>query len=329
MILDAVGRHDEATQAMARGRQIGVQLGTGWEQPLFDFAQAVAQFREGEWDDSLAKSVGGIETADVLGLGMGILWPYAIASVISSCRGDTKAADRWITLGQERSAEQPAMLGLDWLVWAQAVAALESGDLRGAHELLVLVWDIAAAMGVEGSWMVVVTDLARTSCRLGDRQRAEQVRDGIQALADRARCVVNDATALWVRGVVDGDVTALDAAAAHFGEVNRPWDLALLAATGRCCWPSGTPPGRGQTVAPRWWRSSSSGRRAPRRGSGRSSGLRASRCAARSLRRARPSGGMRSHRPNGPCCAAWPRAAPTRASPSSSSSHAGRSSPTS
>jgi DNA-binding CsgD family transcriptional regulator len=180
----------------------------------------------GAWDDAVTEFDALVDACGEFGerpLTMQIA--AGAAALIALHRGAIARARAALA---EASADFPALGHLATL--ARALLNEASGDVPAAFETLADAWDAVAPAGVRVACLTFATELVRLAVKHGDRARASQVCDEIDAVAAANPAVATiEGTALRCRGLRDDDLDLLIDAAEVTATGPRPLDAALAA----------------------------------------------------------------------------------------------------
>jgi DNA-binding CsgD family transcriptional regulator len=218
----------EAEEALIDGRQLSADHGSAWNLAPYSFAMARLRFLTGEWDDSLAQVRGGFALANETGARGGALGAYIISALISLHRNDTRAAQASV-LSASREIERCGP-GADawWLDLTRALLEEQKGDVARALDILVELWSASGAVGV-GARPTVGPHLIRLAISAGRGSHARSVAADVGVAAATSDTASAHAGALWCRGLVDRDRSALAAATDIFRQAGRSLECATVA----------------------------------------------------------------------------------------------------
>ncbi|GAA1407283.1 ATP-binding protein [Catellatospora coxensis] len=168
-------------------------------------------FLQGHWDDALAEVRSGLDGPDPLGHAPRLL---AMADLIAVHRGDAP--------GAELPADAGEADGRYLVRWAQALAAEAQGDPKHAAGLLRPMWE--QADGLEGRRMMyrVCPDLARTTAAAGGSGAVRALADDLHTIAAVQPTPSLAGCAAYCRGLAEGGVAPMRAAADAFRQAGWP-----------------------------------------------------------------------------------------------------------
>lgn len=209
LALDALGDSEGALAVFRRGSTTGGS--PRWAPPLLQFGAAVTLFRRGDWDDALAEAEAGLLSAEESGLGLGIFWPFAIGTLVSSARGQLARAQDWLDRGEVITA--PGALGTEWLAYASAVRLEADGDLEGAAAVLERLTLTVIDAGASALLLNGGTDMVRLALATRRRPAATKVAAALHGMTRETASPVVAAIATWARGLLEGDAAQIEAAA--------------------------------------------------------------------------------------------------------------------
>jgi DNA-binding CsgD family transcriptional regulator len=215
--LDQLGDSDGAL-AVTRGPASVMGI-PRWGPPLLQFFTGVTLYRRGDWDDALAEVDAGLVAADEADLGMGVVWPYSVATLVALARGQHQLAREWLDRVPS-SAQQPS-LGSEWLLYAAAGLAEAEGDHGPAAGLIELVVSATTAAGAPALLLNGGPDMARIALDAERPDLAERIADELTALAGRTSSRLAAAHARWSRALVEGAVEPVAAAASELAAIGR------------------------------------------------------------------------------------------------------------
>jgi DNA-binding CsgD family transcriptional regulator len=198
--LDQLGQSDAAL-ALCRSRMAGLVV-PRWGPPLLQFFTGLTLFRRGDWDDALAEVEAGLLAADEVDLGMGVFWPYAVASLVASAQGRAQDARAWLAQAERRTT--PPALGREWLAYATAMAAEAEGDIARAADLAELVTATALDRAVPALLLNGGPELVRICLCAGRTETAAAIRAALVSMSDQTASPVVGAVRRWADGLVDG-----------------------------------------------------------------------------------------------------------------------------
>jgi DNA-binding CsgD family transcriptional regulator len=216
IMLDALGRPDEAGQTL---RDAGRSETMAWNRLLFHFASSLLLYRRGEWDDALAEVDAGIAGADETELRLATCWPYAVAVLIHTARGNLTTAKSWLS----RSAhEVPShSMGSEWLGYATAIVEEASGRPDQAAAIMRTVVEAIIAAPAPGLLLNLSADAARLAIATGDVELVDMLVHELSGMATRTESPVVHAQRDWLWGLQHRDPVAVGRVSAAFEALSR------------------------------------------------------------------------------------------------------------
>jgi DNA-binding CsgD family transcriptional regulator len=214
MTLASLDRYERAFDAARQGQRLARHLGAVVREAQAQTALRQLSFDTGRWDDATAE----VET---------LAWPehatacndLGIAAVICFHRGDLAAARRHL------AAAAPYADGIGNRVIGP-LALARSLDLEQAG-LLPDALTVLTARFVENTEELeeiedLLADAVRLAMQIGDAGTAQTLTGHAAALAAGSAVPHRQANALYCRGLLDRDVTSLQAAAERYDLASRP-----------------------------------------------------------------------------------------------------------
>lgn len=212
-------RFDEGRRDLEIARRISEGLGSAWDQPVQHLISARAHLFSGGLDDAVAESETALRLSEEEGVHVMEAWGHAMIALARLHHLDLDGARDALEAGDVATARAGHQVrGVDWLLWARARLEALEGRTEGARELLGLVWDAHRDLDMRSERRLLGPDLVDLHLRLGDRAAAEVVADAVEEAATSMRTRSARAAGLRCRGLVEGDVAPLLAAA----EETRP-----------------------------------------------------------------------------------------------------------
>jgi DNA-binding CsgD family transcriptional regulator len=224
-----LNRYDEALATAERARQLADQVGT-----TFRLAQAhgvLGQlfFETGRWDDALTE----IDTVPMdlkePGAACG---EFGTLAVISFHRNQPDAARRYLAAA-EPHAERFGQRLMPPLLLARSLDREQAGSRADA--LAVLTAALDANPDDIGQTEDLLGDAVRLAVKIGDKTKAQTLTGQVTALAHGSPIPLQQANALYCRGLVDRDHAVLLEAAQRYADAGRPLPRArALEAAAEC-----------------------------------------------------------------------------------------------
>jgi DNA-binding CsgD family transcriptional regulator len=219
--LTELDRLTEADEAIEAGLRFCERTGSPLV-AMYHATRATLRFLEGRWDDALAEIRAGLDIPDPMMVATVPL--NSLAAMIGIHRNDgavISATSAW-------PEEVPPVMAFTvfWHRWAFALAVEAEGDPERAFDLLFTYWDRGSPLP-RAHMHHLCPDIVRLAIALGRQNLACRVADEMAALAAReTKSAAIQGTAALCRGMADGDVDRLMAAAAAYRQAGRPLYLA-------------------------------------------------------------------------------------------------------
>jgi DNA-binding CsgD family transcriptional regulator len=218
---------DEAVGTLAVGRRAGEELGTLWNLPLYHWLAALACYRLGRWDDTIAELEAGVAASEEIGCRTGLLWSSAFSALVAVNRDDLPAAHTAIARARAEVDRLGPQYGYQWVLMAEAELAEVEGDRELANRLAQEAWEIDDALGLVSELRTTGPAACRAALAVGDRERAAAVAARMEEAARFTRLASYEGAAHRCRGMLDGDPSVLQAAVEAYRRARHPVDLAL------------------------------------------------------------------------------------------------------
>jgi DNA-binding CsgD family transcriptional regulator len=206
IVLDGSGDSDGALATFRRGESLA--HAPRWAPPVFQLGAALTLYRRGEWDDALAEVDAGLVAADEAGLGLGVFWPFAVGTLISTFRGQHARARDW--LDQFRHVTAPRALGTEWLAYASAMVDEAEGRPNDAAAALCRLADAITAVGAPALLLNSGADAVRLGLATGRDGAARRIAAELAQLTTRTASPTASAIADWAGALLAGDAAVLD-----------------------------------------------------------------------------------------------------------------------
>jgi DNA-binding CsgD family transcriptional regulator len=217
IVLDGLGDGDGALTTFRWGESQAAA--PRWAPPLLQLGAALTLYRRGEWDDALAEVDAGLVAADEADLGLGVFWPFAVGTLISSFRGQYASAREW--LGRFRRITAPRALGTEWLGYAAAVVDEAEGRPDAAAQALDRLAHTVIDAGAPALLLNSGPDTVRLAIATGRTDTAGRIATELSALTTRTASPTAAAIAEWVSALLAADANRLDAAAGRLAVHRR------------------------------------------------------------------------------------------------------------
>ena len=212
---------DEAAQAAALGRRLAEDHGAAWAESLYLSLSALLNLFGGRVDDALVDARAGVEATDETGSAAATLWCYAILCLGGIRHVDAAEAHRWMDEADAALAAGQPQTGIDLLEFVRGRLLVLDGKIIEAQRHLRGTWEVFDALGVLLCNLVIATDLASLSCRVGDVATALVVLEATRTWSARDPSVRLAAIHRVTKGVVGDDADEVLAGVALFRSVDR------------------------------------------------------------------------------------------------------------
>jgi DNA-binding CsgD family transcriptional regulator/tetratricopeptide (TPR) repeat protein len=216
----ALDHHGEGDAALAASRHVPVARTPRWTQPLLQSFAALALYRRGDWDDSLAEVDAAVAAAADVDAGLGAYWPPSIGALIATARGNLRNAECWLRRAQLDGCR--LAIGREWM----ALATVELCDAQGrgndAAALASFTVDRIFETGCIGLLVNGGPTLAAHCLRSAPHgDRAQRVAEALASISAASSSPVATAHAEWAAGIVNADARAVEGAAQRLDTVGR------------------------------------------------------------------------------------------------------------
>jgi DNA-binding CsgD family transcriptional regulator len=229
LMLGRLDRLDEAYATIQRGRRAAETLGLTDALATFHYQLAYVEFLRGRLDDALAELATHAQLAEETAIGWRVP-SHSVSALIALHRDDLLAAERHLEAAEREAAAGAPPYGTDLMVLARARALEATGEGEAALQTIASTFDAMAGAGAATFLPILGPDFARLAVAAGQPARAAAAVPALRAIADRnlgARSL--QASALRVRGLVEGDGDALLAAAELMRGTGRALEAARAA----------------------------------------------------------------------------------------------------
>ncbi len=221
-------RFEEADVAFLTGRRLAEEQGAHWSLPIFHIAAGLRRYLAGDWDDAIAEIEAGLSLADEIGTRNGMAFAHSVVAHVLLARDDLEAAEAAVAAaGEEMAISGPAQFRIHWAMRAQALIDEAKGNPEAAFGILNTAWRLVTRVGMLAEHRELGPDVVRMALAVGETERAAAVTEAVEQLAERAGVPSAHAAALRCRGLISGDGTLLQRAAAGYGEAHRAVDEAM------------------------------------------------------------------------------------------------------
>jgi tetratricopeptide (TPR) repeat protein len=134
LLLFDLDRPEEAQAAIQEGRRLSEMLGVRAALISYHWLAALGHFLSGSWDDAIAECQASLEVGKETGMRQGLLFTYALTSIIALHRNDLGVAQDALASAEREFEGAGLQVGIDWMLWArgQVLEALEHLHRCGA-----------------------------------------------------------------------------------------------------------------------------------------------------------------------------------------------------
>ncbi len=213
--LGCLDQFEQAFAAAQQARRLADQVGTVVRLAQAHGALGQLLFETGQWDEALTELL--IVPDDLKEPG-GACCELGMAAVISFHRGEDAAARRHFAAASPYANTMGHRL-IGPLALARSLDRERAGALPEALDALTDVFDVATdQVEIEG----LFADAVRLATRTGDLRTAKTLAGQADALATGSEIPHRQANALYCRGLLDHDASALLAAAQRYDQAGRP-----------------------------------------------------------------------------------------------------------
>jgi DNA-binding CsgD family transcriptional regulator len=215
-------RLDESAEALRTGRNIAEEAGAPGDLTLNHNLYAMNRYLAGEWDDAVAEAEASLALAEETGVRAAIVSALSVIALVGLHRDDLAAAERALEEAEQELAVPGSIhFNAHWAMAARALLLEAGGDPTAAASLLGSAWDHLTAIGLQGAYRFLGSELVRLSLATGDRDRAAVVTESVERVADRAEVPTARGAALRCRGMLEKDPDILVQAVGAYREGPR------------------------------------------------------------------------------------------------------------
>jgi DNA-binding CsgD family transcriptional regulator len=207
-------RFDDGWRQLGAARAVSEDLGTAWVEPVQHLISARAQLLRGSLDDAEAECETALRSSAEAGVHVMDAWGHAMIAIVRLHRLEIEGARVALAAGDEavdRSGHQ--VRGVDWLLWARARLTVAEGEPVAARQLLEAVWLAHHDLGLRSERRLLGPDLVHLQLALGEHEAAREVALAVAEAAELMGTASAEAAALRCRGLAEGQVELLVAAA--------------------------------------------------------------------------------------------------------------------
>ena len=241
MCLLDLGRYDEVDALLREERRLADERGVVWALPLQHAAAADRHLMLGELADAVTEATTGLTVTEDSGATLPAVWLHAVMATVALHRGDLRAAEMHIDLGDQAIATTTPLLGADQHALARARLFEARREIAPAAGLLRGAWDLFDALGVLAAQRNIGFDALRLTHLTGDRDGVAHIAAGLERLAGMAPIATDAVTAAFALALRDGDVDGM-AAAAESSTWCKPMRRASMRElTAQALWRAGRP----------------------------------------------------------------------------------------
>ena len=217
-------RMEDARSALEAGRRLTEQHGFAWGRAECHALLAELLFDIGQWDDSVAEAETAVHLCQMFGAWHAYGMAKSVLALVAVRRNEIRRASGDVAAARDRLASAPGLFGRPWVSWAAGLAHEAEGDPSGALQSFTKAW--VDSEGIVSEEATVGPDLVRLAVDLGERQLATDATETLTARSVSAGLPRIGAAAMLCRGLVDGDVDALEASVDAYRAITRPYELA-------------------------------------------------------------------------------------------------------
>lgn len=224
----SLDRCDEAMATAERARHLADRVGTTIRLAQAHGALGQALHALGRWDEALNDIAA---VPDNLKAPKAACYELSIAAEISFHRNEPDAARRYLA-ATEQYAQRIGHRTISQFVRAKSLEREHAGAFDEALEILTSAFDLNAAD--LGEIEELLSEAVRLAVKVGDMAAARTITAQAVKLAEGSEIPHKQASALYCKGMVDGDAFTLLAAAQRYGDAGwaLPRAKALEAAAG-------------------------------------------------------------------------------------------------
>lgn len=222
--LDA-DRISAAERALEEGKGICEELGAIGVLPIFHWGLTATRFMTGDWDQAVVEAETGLGVVEEYGERQAALFAHSFLAHIALRRGALESAEEHLKRAEQEIAMFGLQLGVDWMMWARAVAHDVRGQSEQSLAVLENVWGIHLAQSSFLAHRLVAPELVRAALASDRQELARSVTEAAEADAITAQVPSARGSALRCRGLLEDDPNVLLAAANAYeqGERRMEW----------------------------------------------------------------------------------------------------------
>jgi DNA-binding CsgD family transcriptional regulator len=217
-------RMEDARSALEAGRRLTEQHGFAWGRAECHALLAELLFHIGHWDDSLAEAETAVHLCELFGAWHAYGMAKSVVALVAVRRNEIQRANVEVAAARDRLGSAPGLFGQPWIWWTTGLVQEAEGDPRGALRSIAKAW--VDSEGIVSEEATVGPDLVRLAVILGERRLAADAVATLTAGAANAGLPRIDAAAMLCRGLVHGDLDALEASVGAYRALTRPYELA-------------------------------------------------------------------------------------------------------
>jgi DNA-binding CsgD family transcriptional regulator len=204
VLVDA-DRIDDARRMFDTGRQIAEAFGDTWQLPIHHLGSALADFYAGAYGDAAASLVTADEVVAEVGTRTLLVWSAALAAHVAIAQDRLARARELLAAAEDHITSSGPAMGLDWLVWGQALLLEADGDVKAAADRLGAAWELAESLGIISQRRLIGPDLVRMLLAVHERTSARGIAEALTRAAGVVRVPSMRAMAERCRALVDDD----------------------------------------------------------------------------------------------------------------------------
>lgn len=226
-VLTELDRLPEARAALETGMRLSEERGMRWSLGAYQLMLGLERFAVGDWDEALGEIGAGLELSEETGERYNIVLGHCLLALIALHRNDLAGADMAVTAASEELAQRGPRYRSHWIPWIQGLLSEARGANADAYRTLAACWDSLVGAGTALEYATVAPDLIRLALVAGDRRRAADAVEAVEAVAAANDAPSLTGAALRCRGLYDNDGTTLRKAVDAYARSPRPLEHAL------------------------------------------------------------------------------------------------------
>jgi DNA-binding CsgD family transcriptional regulator len=204
VLVDA-DRIEDARRMFDTGRKMAEAFGDTWQLPIHHLGSALADYYAGGYGDAAASLATADEVVAEVGTRTLLVWSTALAAHLAVAQDRLAQARRLLTAAEDHVTSSGPAMGLDWLVWGQALLLEADGEAAAAADRLGTAWELAESLGIISQRRLLGPDLVRLLLAVDERTRARGIAEALAQAADLAGVPSVRAVAERCLALVDED----------------------------------------------------------------------------------------------------------------------------